>query len=171
MSIPLAELPEDRSFHREWFKIVSPRRMVPIQVGLLSQDFTGIWTHFCNHANRTVPCVGEAHCDRCQVGLHRRWKGYIAAILSTTRQPVIVELTEGAARAIRNDPLYKSGLRGCILTLQRKKPHKTAPVFADLQGPIPGANVPPDFDVLPSLERLWQCKPADAGSDNDVSIN
>ena len=128
---------------------------MPLKVGLLGPEIVGVLTHYHLGAKRTVPCLGEDVCPLCGTGSQARWKGYCPATRGGTREMCVVEITEGAARAILSHPLAAGGLRGLVLTLQRKKTHPNAPVFATLEKAPATAVIPPAFDPVPSLLALW----------------
>lgn len=151
-----AALPPRASLERQWHKVVSPRGKVPLMVGLLGKNLEEFWIHFDVDVKRTVPCRGEERCSYCKATLPRRYRAFCAAMDSQTRDLCVVEITEGAARTILSDPLAANGLRGLLLCLRRFKVHANAPVHATLtEGRTTSAKIPPAFDVMPSLQRLW----------------
>lgn len=166
MSIERAPLPQQSSLYREWFKIISPYRTSPLKFICLSDDIFGVWTHFDRDVGRTLPCRGRELCTYCQYGIIRRWKGYVGAMLFSTSEIRVAEVTEGAARSIELHPLREKGLRGLCIQLQRKRSHATAPVFAELAPPMEGLILPDNPDIEQCLERLWSERTRRANDSN-----
>lgn len=150
-----SELPERGPMDRQYRKVYGPRRTTPIRALILGQRILGILTHFDGDLGRSIPCSGDGTCGFCMAKLGRRWKGYIDAIALHMNERCIIEITEGAARSIMENPLSKPDLRGKILTLKRLKPHATAPVFATLEIPPKQGAIPAEQDITPDLERFW----------------
>lgn len=151
--VAFAELPDRRSLSRQWRKVYGPRGLKRLHVKTLSEDILSVWTHFDTTINRVRPCEG-LKCPYCIKGLARRFLGYAAAMRSDTNEPCIVEITEGAARKLREMGLLPGKLRGYSLTLFRLKDYVNAPVQVEALK-LSRQDLPPSFDVLPSLLRLW----------------
>jgi len=82
--------------------------------------------------------------------------GYLAGCWKLGLQPFVYELTEACLRALVEHDLAKNGLRGKYLETYRKGDTKRAPVWFDLREGLPSNVLPDDFDVEPSLWRLWE---------------
>lgn len=97
----------------------------------------------------------EEQCPGCIRKQAPRWKGYVAAILATTREKCIVEITEYAYRQIQSYVHPTEGLRGQVLSLRRIGEGRNAKVGASMAMPGPSWVVPDEFDEIPHLENLW----------------
>lgn len=151
--VAFADLPERRSLVRQWRKVYGPRGLKRLHVKTLSDDVLAVWTHYDTSINRVRPCEG-LKCPFCLQGLGRRYLAYAAALRADTNEPCIVEITEGAARKLREMGLLPGKLRGYSLTLFRLKDYVNAPVQVEALK-LALQNLPAPFDVLPSLLRLW----------------
>lgn len=153
--IAFAELPDRRSLLRQWHKVYGPRGKKPLVCLTINADVVKVWTHYDDSIRRVRPCEGVETCTHCLSGKSRRFMAYTAAILETTRETFILELTEGATRKLMSNFLLPDKLRGHVLTLYRTKDHKNAPVIVEAK-PFKGKMVlPAEIDPLPSLLRLW----------------
>lgn len=138
----------------EFIPIISPRPHQKLAVVITSDSWTGAYTHFYNQ--RTHPCLGEAPlCEGCSRRFARRWKAYLCAIMVPGGRRVIVELTVGAldsCPALRHD---RGALRGKKLNLWRRGDARNAPVMASLETLKGLEGLPPAFDLMESLCRVW----------------
>lgn len=153
--IAFAPLPQRRSLLRQWHKVTGPRGKRPFTFGCLSPDLTALWVHFDNSTRRLAPCKGEGQCSYCAENTPRRWMGYAAGIMADTRDKVVAEVTEGAARQLVERGLLPGKLRGLVITLFRLKDHRNAPVQVKTEKAKAGAHIPEAFDPMPHLLRLW----------------
>lgn len=154
MTIQFADLPERSSLNRQWRRVVAPKGCGALQLLILGQKFTGVWTHYLDEDKRTVPCAGDT-CGWCETKLLKRWKGFIACLLVPTWEPCVGEFTEGAAREVSTSTQAQQGLRGWMVTLKRHKTYRNAPVHVSFGDRQNLAKLPDEFDPLPHLQRLW----------------
>lgn len=155
---PLPEYPD-----RRWYKVIAPVGKYACKVTLLSTVFRGFWTHWIkdehNPKGKVVPCGPEGACGLCKRGNALRWTGYQAAFSWQFKDPRVVAFTEAAARQIQPVFLKFGNLRGHTLTLKREQPWPNAPVLVTFHGQEEAEKVPADFDIMPSLNRMWGLSP------------
>ncbi len=147
-----ADLPPSPS--TPYVPIVSPKPGLALKVLLLGDILVGVHTHWIDR--RTRPCeVNSLNCEGCQLGLPRRWKGYLAAWLMATGRKCLAEVTAEAARSCPRLTQTAGGLRGWTLLLSRKGGARNGPVYVKLELPTVVGELPSDFDVRAALRRVW----------------
>jgi hypothetical protein len=150
----LPEYPDKR-----WYKVIAPQGKLPCKVTLLANCFTGFWTHWIkDHSNpkgKVVPCAGQVDCPMCRAGYGIRWTGYSAAYSWQYKEPRVVAITEAAGRQLIAVYQRYGSLRGQTITLQRKDAWLNAPVVVTFHGHEKADLVPAEFDIMPSLNRMW----------------
>lgn len=114
---------------------------------------SGILLH--RRKDKTVPCPGEATCPDHDLP---KWKGYAAAQRwdQTTNRwiPVVFELTEGAVSCTGTEDL-----RGQCWEFQRQKTsYASQEVVGQLRARYDSALLPPPFDIVPVVERLYKTR-------------
>lgn len=156
---PLPERP-----NRRWWKVIAPQGKVPLTVTILDDQWVGFWTHWIqdrwNPKGRVVQCEGHADCPFCKAAKPIRWTGYAAAVVHHPREDRVLALTEGAARDLKPQLENRGSLRGLTVVLQRHLPHPNAPVHAKVVAEVSEDKLPPAFDIMPSLMRMWGLSPA-----------
>lgn len=121
----------------------------------------GVFLHWNANEKRTNPCEG-AGCKACPT-CRQQWKGYFPAVLFVEDriagkhqwQRVVGELTENARDTLLADdfrPIVE--WRGTCIRIQRvgKK------VVAQVEDGEVKEELPPGWDVKPSLKRMWQVR-------------
>lgn len=136
-----------------WYKVVSPTIEKPVKCILLSDRFTGYWTHW---DGRVYPCSFDHSCIRCKKGQPNRWLAYIAAYDIYRRERIVVHLTEGAARQLLVLGERNKGLRGLGVELRRvyvsKNNSKVNVYPIAVQTPM---DFLPEHPVSDSVNRLF----------------
>lgn len=135
-----------------------PRRGKPVDAVLLADVFFGAWLHWVNITPAkavTVPCSKPKHCIWCESGCNSRWKGFIAAMLSKTRDFVVLQLTEGAAGQMLPFVERYGSLRGMQFVLKRGEEKVNAKVHVSFVQQCRADVVPPEFPIMCSLARTW----------------
>lgn len=145
--------------HKEkWIPIVSPKPKQPITVLVTSERWVGVSTHY--YDDRTRPCTGsELDCEGCYRKLAHRWKAYLAAVLQGSGRECIAEMTHGALQACPQMVDRSTNLRGKRLVLWRGGTAKNGPLHIRLESSAADLFVPPPFDLMPALCRIWGIAP------------
>lgn len=139
--------------HALAFRILRVPTDGTLKLCLTSNDLVGCHTHWWN--GRTVPCTLPA-CPPHEAGSSTRWHGYLAALLSKTREHVIWEFTALAAEAIEAYRSTHPTLRGALVTAHRFTPKPTARVHCILSDAQVGQLALPDPpDLTAVLSHLW----------------
>lgn len=111
-----------------------------------------ILTHWIER--RTVPCTGP-DCPGHRQGQKPRPKGYLACYYATSGFPVLVEISEFAWQKLDETLAERGSLRGLMLYTSRLHQARNAPVLIRTNEPSKGQPIPPDFDLIPHLARLF----------------
>ena len=159
--------PEDRKRHKT-YDVFAARSGIERRAYILSPSVVGCFTHFSPSCSK--PCLRTPECPWCKERWPKREKGYLAGVELTSGRLVLVELTKGAYESC--PPLLKDAgrLRGRTIVLGRRGQALNAPVWAKLEdnlAPKSRDMLPPEFDVISALWRLWempdQSDPRNAG--------
>lgn len=142
------------SLARQWFRVLRATVNRPVNVVILGNKLFGLSLHYDANGGGTLPCLGDRDCKLCQM-FHRRWKGYVAARYAHSLQCCVLEVTEACARAMGDNPSASNGLRGLLANLYRKGKAPNSPVHCKLERYGNTDKLPPAFDVVPHLERLY----------------
>ena len=145
--------------NKRWWKVVAPKGTVPLLVAFLSDSFFGQWTHWMGDQRTgkgiTLPCDNTEQCPYCQAGLGNRWTGFAPVWCRNDNDSRVVALTEGAARQLLPTLSQRGSLRGIACKLQRQPGKVNNPVQVTFEKEIPSHKLPPAFDIMDSLARLW----------------
>lgn len=159
-----------------WYKPLSPKTTNGIVVTILGDTFLAKWTHY---VPPTLPCTETEDCHWCKAGHGNRYNGYIACHYETTKQLHMLCLTYGACKQILPELKTRGTLRGLRVKLARKHNGEKAPVLVQILDRLNPASVPPPFDVLDSLSKMWGinkaylargCRKLDAGENPNRMI-
>lgn len=149
--------------NKRWWKVIAPKGKTALKATILDDDWIAFWTHWVhnelNPKGRVVLCDGEQNCRLCKDGFGLRWTAYAAAKTWYPDALHVLAITEAAARTLRLERDKRGTLRGLVVILQRMLPHNNAPVHVSVCGMDAPENVPPSFDVMPSLLRMWGLSP------------
>ena len=151
--IPLTDRPPPGK--PPFIPIISPKPTLPIRAIILGRRLYGVFTHFLD--GKTRPCLtGFSPCYSCRKRVPKRWKGYLGVILPGSGRRAIAEIT--AEACLRNPGLYPGStpLRGNVLDLRRSGKAANSPVACEIQTSCAYSAVPPEFDVMEALCRIWQ---------------
>lgn len=140
---------------RPFYPIWSPTPDRDVSAVITSQDVIGVWTHW--YEGRTHPCRGSRRrCEGCGLGYRRQWKGYLAGHDFNRGRSGLIEVTQEAFLRTPGLTLRKGKLRGCVIRLRRAGASRQARVVAALtEWTGDRAALPPAFDVVAALERIW----------------
>jgi hypothetical protein len=113
----------------------------------------GCWLHWSDARKRSYPCVG-VDCD-CGASEQRRWYGWLPAKTHSGGLRSLVEITPPVREALAdlNDP--DRGLAGLSLSLERRQDSRGHALTLAVHRRLPLAALPPTFDPIPELLRLW----------------
>lgn len=133
-------------------RVLTVHKHRPLVVRLLDAP-KGVWVHWLGH--RSLPCREERceHCGKAPL----RWKAYAPCVAwlvdPKTGVPSwvkrVVELTENAVGHLRLIEL------GRTVRLTRKHEAPNAPVLVAVSNEQAQSPLPPSFDVIPYMERVW----------------
>lgn len=148
-----------RYSEERWWKVYSVPQHGILRVTILSVSFFGKWSHYDGHS---YPCDETPTCKGCQSKTGNRWTGYVAAMSHTHSEQCVIALSEGACQQLRAGVLDKGqNLRGLELTLARKagkrsgKAEKNSPVLVGFVKRHSSDDLPPEFHVGHSVNRMW----------------
>ena len=150
-----AEPPKDSQ--RSAYRLIRTPPTSPITGHIISDHLVGCPTHFAG--NRTVPCE-RPKCELCMSGIGWRWHGYFLALISTTHEIVIYEIT-----AITSDPFtefhgHHGTLRNAAFKCARVNGKPNGRVLAQLKPGDPSRLMLPDDQPLePLLCHIWNIPP------------
>jgi hypothetical protein len=149
------EVPEPFTEPRQnSIKICKVRPKETVRGLVLSDQVIGCKTHWMN--GRTKPCIGiEKGCEGCLLGMPWRWKGWLAVYLPNLKTPWLLEVSQNAYD--NNLELAATeGLRGRDFKASRPGDHVNSKLYIELLPSLTKPeNVPPAFDVMAVLERIW----------------
>lgn len=141
---------------RTYYPICSPKPGGEVRAYSLSERPICCLTHF--HQRQTSLCTRLKSCHRCQQGLRKAWKGYLAAQDFRSGKLIILEITPSAWSNCT--PLHDSAsnLRGCLITLRRKGNANNSPVSAHVEREAWRDSKAPlrkPFDLVAALLNCW----------------
>lgn len=154
-----APLPRDGE--RRWYKVYSVPQTDALHFICLSPIWDGHWSHW--DGVRAYRCTEIEGCEGCRIGHQHRWTGYLAGMeLGRRRGEMVAALTPGACLYIDKRVIqHKLDLRGIEMRATRMKRKedsiaaKNAAVSVELIRRHPLATLAPEFEVLPSVLRMW----------------
>lgn len=127
---------------------------------ILSPRVIGCYTHFiAGPQPKSKPCLQTPGCPWCKDKAPKREKGYLAGMDFLSGRQVLVELTKGAYESCPLLLKDAGNLRGRIIVFGRRGTAVNAPVWARLETEVSKQTVamlPPEFDVIGALWRLWE---------------
>lgn len=144
----------------------------PSKLLCLSSDIFGIRVHF--YRGRTGPCTTR-DCEACKAQHLSRWKGYLLAIETATRQQVIFEFTPPGATILDAARKEYGTLRGLQIIASRVSSKPNAKVMISVKGiTVLPPHACPDYAVWPILAHIWgvasdNCKDFVKGHLDDLS--
>lgn len=145
------------------YHIYAPKPGRDVNLVILGETLHGAYTHWID--KRTRPCMGtKENCEGCQLGIDKRWKGYLACWDRGKGRLVLAEVTREAYLRCPQFEVWKGQLRGKTLKLQRNGESRNSRVTATVAhyGGPPGS-LPPAFNVVTALEHIWFDGPDGAG--------
>jgi hypothetical protein len=138
-------------------------------VRMLSERIDGCQTHYVK--NRTQYCPGDADCPPLKHKEEMRWKGYVAAEsweqASGLWIPTVLEITERFERDVRLT--FARGQVWELIKRVQTQRHKHPPLEGRLLETLAAEGLPLEFDVLPTLEVLFNFPGMRLGVENPLS--
>lgn len=123
------------------------------------------YARYTHWMGRPIPCNERPDCPWCGRGLGIRYTAWVAAIRVSTKKLVCLTLSEGAVKAIMSRWEDGPGLRGLDVFLKRTVDGPQKELLVEFNNRCdPGAERP-EFDVIPSLHRLWNIQQRQAWED------
>lgn len=139
--------------------IISVKPGQRVSVFLLGPKIHGCWMHW---TGKTIPCLGATDCPLCGAGQPRRWKGYCACTDLACRQSFILELTEPPAAHIEARASAGLAIPAMKVTVWRQNSQRNSRIEIEIEARrVPDSKLPPAFDPVPTLLRLWGWHPTD----------
>jgi hypothetical protein len=120
----------------------------------LSAEIHGVMTHY--HLGRTRPHT-EPCCQPCEEGQAPRWQGYLALLLTRSRDLCLLEFTAAPTAPLLEYVDHHGTLRGAQLTCYRMGNRSNGRVCIRVaRGDLDMFAAPPAPDVPAILARIWQ---------------
>jgi len=143
----------------ERWSIVSPKVDEPLEVVVLGNTWLGIDCHWWTPPGKEYPrstiCLAPQACVCLSEIVPDKWHGYLAVLLWKTLRPGVLSLTQLGVDCIIDAAGDVKGLRGQSLVLYRQCPHKSSKISARVNPKVWRHNLPPSFDLLPSLVPVY----------------
>jgi hypothetical protein len=161
-----APIPDPSS---RWIYIVSPKPGSPVRLTMLAKEGVSVLTHWHSDLSlsgkgRTVPhTTPDDSCPYCiEANQMPRWHTYIPCWWPASSRFVLADVTVYAAqRCPELVPGSGKNLRGSGLLLQRIGKNGNSPIRAEIErGTMTAEQLPPTFDPVAALMRLWGCSSA-----------
>jgi hypothetical protein len=140
----------------KWYPIFRANPKASARFFCISRHVVGCWVHVINRRDEACFANGGA-CERCDLHISRRWKGYLAVWEPTYCRVMLAELTADAVRYCQTD-LTVDGpdLRCREISLYRLGTAVNSPVRCHIsQATIDDALIPESVDVRAALRRIW----------------
>ncbi len=123
---------------------------------ILSDQIHGVQTHF--YKGRTRPHT-QPYCEACDDGHGPRWQGYLAILLTRSKDLALFEFTGPASAPLVEYTDSNKGLRGAVMRAYRMSPKPNARVCIRLErGDVDLYHAPPAPNVAEILDRIWGVK-------------
>lgn len=147
-----ADQPDKIDVDFPW-RMVRQKPPKPIKIACISSSHFGIPTHFW--MKRTTPHLKE-NCPACHDGRKPRWYGYVLAHLFPTRENVVFEFTEFAARFMLEVEKEHGSIRGHVFTAVRPggRENSALHLIHDDKRARP-SELSPEVDIRPILAHIW----------------
>jgi hypothetical protein len=148
-----------RGIERPYYDIQGPTIHGALRCVLLGEQLLDGEAHFIQELSRHYPCPGDG-CIYCEQGRGKRRKAYVAAMTTASQQNFVLELTDHAINQLHELTPGRLSLRGLIVTLSRAKNKKgtasrQGKVLVVISGEVDEAKLPPAFDEVPHLQKMW----------------
>ena len=156
--VPLPPLEE-----KPWWKVIAPIGQNVLGVTFLDECWIGYPMHYVEEINKNLPCTQNRDCFMCRRGRVPRWSGYAAVHSANHRAEKILALTQWAAAQLLPYIERRGTLRGLVVDFQRRPAKQDGlakrndKVHVTVKGVKNAEILPPAFNVLPSLEKMWGC--------------
>ncbi len=152
ITIPSAARPADADL-RTSYRIVRTPQIGELTGMIISHEIYGCETHY--HRGRTRPHT-EPICEACDEGLGKRWQGFLAILLTKTRDLALFEFTAAAAAPLVEYYEHNRGLEGAVIRAYRTTAKANARVVIRIErGDTDLFHCPPPPDVATLLARIW----------------
>jgi hypothetical protein len=150
--IPTASRPADAQL-RTSYRIVRAPTQGELQGMILSPDIYGVETHYFH--GRTRPHT-EPVCEACDNGTGKRWQGYLALLLTKTRDLALFEFTAAAAAPLVEYHEHNKSLDGAIIRAYRTSLKPNARVVIRIErGDVAMYSAPQAPNIAEILSRIW----------------
>ena len=150
--IPAQPRPADSEL-RTSYRIVRAPNQGELQGMILSPRIYGCDTHYFH--GRTRPHT-EPICEACDEGAGKRWQGYLALMLTKSRDLALFEFTAAAAAPLVEYEAHNNTLNGAVIRAFRTSVKANARVVIRIErGDVDLFHAPEPPDVEAILQRIW----------------
>lgn len=136
-------------------EVIEPTWARPLDVTLVGAAPIYHELHWDTEIGRTVVCLGLPKCAYCRCGMGSRPTGYVASVWTGLRKRLITQFSERALESLRLIAEVHNPLRGVRLRMTRVDRRVNAPVRVVMEGLVDPEELPPGFDVRPTLAEMW----------------
>ncbi len=150
--------PQGSQCQRPIVPIYSPLPGAILEVVLLDSLVLHREMHFDRNIGpfgAPVPCMGLPSCSYCCANLGKRPRCFLACALLGTLKPGVLQLSDGGAEDLRLIVQRLADWRGLTLSITRRDKRRNARQVVASKGRFDGERLPPTFNVIPVLERIW----------------
>lgn len=139
---------------RAAYRIIRTPTGGELQMLVLSDRIHGHDCHY--YQGRTRPHTAPT-CEPCEVGTPYRWQGYLAVMMTRTRDLALFEFTAASAAPLVEYYETNKTLRGVMLKAARVNARPNGRVILSVtRGDLGLYSAPPPPAVEEILERIWQ---------------
>ena len=150
--IPSTPRPADSEL-RTSYRIVRAPNTGELNGLILSAHIYGCDTHYFH--GRTRPHT-EPVCEACEEGSNKRWQGYLALMLTKSRDLALFEFTAAAAAPLVEYEAHNNTLNGAVIRAFRTSVKANARVVIRIErGDVDLYHAPDPPDVQAILARIW----------------
>lgn len=151
--IPMTSTPPADQL-RAAYRIIRTPTGGELQMLVLSNQIHGHDCHY--YQGRTRPHTAPT-CEPCELGTPYRWQGYLAVMMTRTRDLALFEFTAASAAPLVEDFESNRTLRGVQVRASRVNQRPNGRVILSVsRGDIALYAAPPAPDVEEILARIWQ---------------
>lgn len=153
LHLPLTNTPPPEQL-RAAYRIMRTPTGGELQMLALSTQIHGHDCHY--YQGRTRPHTAPT-CEPCELGTPYRWQGYLAVMLTRTRDLALFEFTAASAAPLVEYFETNKTLRGVLIRASRVNQRPNGRVILSVtRGDLGLYSAPPAPDVEEILARIWQ---------------
>lgn len=139
---------------RAAYRIIRTPTSGQLEMLVLSEKIHGVQCHY--YQGRTRPHTAPT-CEPCDAGTPYRWQGYLAVMLTRTRDLALFEFTAASAAPLVEYSETNHTLKGVLIRAARVNARPNGRVILQVsRGDLGLYSAPPAPDVGEILARIWQ---------------